>query len=732
MKRLILFFILLPFFFNGFTQDNSRKKITLNEVMVQYLFYPNSVYGIRSMLDGQHYTTLEEASSIAKWNYKTGDKVSDLFRLSGFSDLKINKISDYEFSENEQKILVLGNKSPIYRRSFTADYYVFDLKSKIIVPVSQKMPIQLATLSPDGKLVAFVRENNIFISDLTSGDEKQITFDGEKNKIIYGAPDWVYEEEFEFNKALTWSSDSKKLAFMRFDEQNVPEFGMTMFKGLAPNLEKNALYPEHRVWKYPKAGDSNSIVAVQVFNVDNQVTTSCDVGNETNQYIPRIKWTNDPNYLAILRLNRLQNKLEILLSDAKDGISKAIYTEENKYYLDQTLFDYITFLSDNKHFIMVSEKSGFTHIYLYNLKGQEIKQITQGNFDVTDFYGYDEKNKVFYYQAAEISPLQRQVYSINLNGKDKKLLTPKNGTNIAEFSSTFEFFINDFSAANIPNIISLIDNKGVEIKILEQNEETNQLLKTYSFQPKEFFKFKTEQGNELNGWMIKPIDFDKNQKYPVLMTQYSGPNSQSATDDFQVGWEQVLANEGFIVVCVDGRGTAARGEEFRKMTYLQLGKYEIEDQIQTAKYLGTLPYVKKENITIWGWSFGGFMALLGVTKGADYFSAGIAVAPVTNWRYYDNIYTERFMRTPQENPAGYDNNSPINHVEKFKGKLLLVHGTADDNVHWQNSAEFVEAMVQKNKHFQTFYYTNRNHSIYGGKTRIHLYTMFLNFLLENN
>ncbi len=732
MKQVLTFILSILFISSGFSQNDTRQKITLDDVMRNYTFYPNSVYGIRSMNDGEHYTTLENGASIEKFDYKTGNKISNIFEVNKFSGIKIKNIADYEFSQTEEKLIIWGNKTPIYRRSFTADYYIYDIKTEKINPVSVNMPVQLATLSPDGKFVAFVRTNNIYVTDLQTGNEIQITFDGEKNKVIYGAPDWVYEEEFEFSKALAWSNDSKSLAFMRFDENDVPEFGMTIFKGLAPALEKNKLYPEYRVWKYPKAGDGNSIVSVHIYNIENQKTIKTDVGNEIDQYIPRIQWTQNTEKLSILRLNRLQNKLEILLADAKTGETNIIYTEENKYYIDETLFDYITFLNDGEHFILVSEKDGFTHIYLYNIKGQEIKQITKGNFDVTNLYGYDEKNKVFYYQAAEISPLQREVYSIKISGKDKKNLSAKTGTNSADFSKTFKYFINEFSNANTPTIVTLNDANGKEIKVLENNTELSERLKKYAYQEKSFFKFKTEQNVELNGWIIKPINFDATKKYPVLMTQYSGPNSQSATDDFQVGWEQVLANEGFIVVCVDGRGTAARGEEFRKITYLQLGKYEIEDQIETAKYLGSLAYVDKEHVTIWGWSYGGFMALLGITKGADYFSSAIAVAPVTNWRYYDNIYTERFMRTPQENPNGYDDNSPINHVKKFKGKLLLVHGTADDNVHWQNSAEFVEAMVQEDKQFQTFYYTNRNHGIYGGKTRLHLYTMFLNFLKENN
>jgi len=731
MKKTILILLSFLLISSTYAQETKEKqKITLEDIMLRYQFYANSVYGINSMNNGEEYTS-QEGDKIVKYSYQTGEKIKVIFDLAYYSDLKIKSLSDYNFSTNEEKIILEGNNTPIYRRSYTADFYIFDTKSKKVQAVSKEMPVQLATLSPDGKQVAFVRKNNIFITNLETEEEIQVTTDGEKNKIINGAPDWVYEEEFEFNKAIAWSADSKKLAFIRFDESLVPEFGMTVFKGLAPSLEENSLYPENIVWKYPKAGEVNSIVSVHCFNIDSKKTLKIDIGQETDQYIPRIQWTKDANKLAVLRLNRLQNKLEILLSEATSGESRVIYTETNKYFIDETLFDHINFLNDGENFTLVSEIDGYTHIYLYNLKGEKVKQITSGNFDVTEFYGYDEKNKLFYYQAAEISPVQRHVYSIDLKGKTKTRLTPKDGTNHADFSKSYKYFINYFSSANIPTIVTLNDNKGKEIRVLEDNKALVERLNEFAYQPKNFFKFKTQQGNELNGWMIKPVDFDESKKYPVLMTQYSGPNSQSATDSYSTGWEQVLANEGFIVVCVDGRGTAARGEEFRKVTYKELGKYEIEDQIEAAKYLTTLPYVNPKQITIWGWSYGGFMALLGVTKGSDYFSAGIAVAPVTNWRFYDNIYTERFMRTPQENPTGYDENSPINHVNKFKGKLLLVHGTADDNVHWQNSAEFVEAMVQSGKQFQTFYYTNRNHGIYGGKTRLHLYTMMLNFLKEN-
>jgi dipeptidyl-peptidase-4 len=610
---------------------------------------------------------------------------------------------------------------------------VFSFKNKELLPLSKNGKQRLATFSPDGNRIAFVRNNNIFIHNVLFGSEIRITKDGEFNKIQNGTPDWVYEEEFEFNKAFAWSPDSKFLAYMKFDESQVKMFNMNKFEGLYPQVKENALYPENYAYKYPKAGEKNSEVSVWVYNVEDRITKKMDVGEEKDQYIPRLKWTQNPKILSIYRLNRHQNNLEILTANARTGESDVMYTQKNKYYVEERNFDYLTYLNDGKHFIYFDEKDGFNHIYLYDMAtGKAVKQITSGDWDVTDFLGYDEDKKVCYYESAEVSPMERNVYSIKLSGKDKKLWTPEKGTNSVVFSKGYKYYINTFSSVTQPKTVSLYNYKGKLIRVLEDNKALVEKMKNYQYKAKEFIKLPAADGmTMLNAWIIKPYNFDPAKKYPLLITQYSGPNSQQVKNSWSFDWYQYLAQEGYIVACVDPRGTGARGQHFRKCTYMQLGKLESEDHISAARALAEERFIDEKRVAIWGWSFGGFMSSLCLEKAPDVFAAAIATAPVTNWRYYDSVYTERFMRTPQENPKGYDDNSPINHVDKLQGKLLLCHGTADDNVHVQNVYEFAERLVQADKQFEMQIYTNRNHSIYGGKTRLHLYKRFNKFLEEN-
>ncbi|MEA3444624.1 MAG: S9 family peptidase, partial [Bacteroidota bacterium] len=660
LKLLIIATILFSINLNTGWSQSGKKSITIDGVMKEYRFFARSVNGLRSMNDGEHYTTLEgRGKYIVKYRYSDGELIDTLLNIKalGIEDFQVTE--NYEFSNDEKKILLYNNRERIYRRSFTANYYVYDFESKKLEALSETGKQQLATFSPDGSMIAFVRKNNIFMKFLKTGKKLAITTDGELNQIINGAPDWVYEEEFEFNKAFEWSPDSRSIAFMRFDESNVAEFGMTMFAGEVPTIEENKLYPEHRAWKYPKAGDDNSIVSVHVYHLASLRTEKMDVGRETDQYIPRIRWTKDPSQLCIFRLNRLQNKLELLFANNQSGESKIIYTDENKYYIDESYFDDLVFLDDKKHFIISNESDGYNHIYLYDLSGKLIRQITKGKWDVTNFYGFNQEKELFYFEAAAESPLQREIYSIRMNGRRMKKLSKKDGTNRAAFSKGFQYFINTYSSAKTPTLVTLNKANGKGIRVLENNSKYIEMLKEYKFNTKEFFSFKTSEGVELNASMIKPPNFDEGKKSPVLMTQYSGPNSQTVRDSWDIGWEQIMAGLGYIIISVDGRGTGARGEEFRKMTYLQLGKYETMDQIESAKYLQRLAYVDGGRIGIWGWSFGGFISTLCLEKGDGVFAAGVAVAPVTNWRYYDNIYTERFMRTPQENPDGYDDNSPL-------------------------------------------------------------------------
>ncbi|MFT7114325.1 MAG: dipeptidyl-peptidase-4, partial [Candidatus Azotimanducaceae bacterium] len=580
------------------------------------------------------------------------------------------------------------------------------------------------TFSPDGKHVAFVRDNNIFVKDLEKGTEIQVTKDGKKNAIINGATDWVYEEEFAFDKAFFWSAEGSKIAYYRFDETAVPEFSMDVFKG--------GLYPEQEQFKYPKAGEANATVGIFVYNLRTNNTAEADIKANDEFYIPRIKWTKDDNLLSVQRMNRHQNELDFILVNGNDGASNVIFTEKDAAYVDVS--DDLTFLNNGKQFVWTSEKSGFNHVYLYDLRGKQVRQITKGNWDVTSVYGVDVVNNLLYYQSAEESPLRRSVYVIDLKGRNKRRLSIKEGTNKAYFSKNFSVFINNYSNANSPSEYTLHLNNGKLARELVNNEKLKETLEGLSISPKEFFTFKTSEDVELNGWMIKPADFDATKKYPVFMTVYGGPGSQTVTDSWggsNYFWHEMMAQEGYIVVSVDNRGTGARGRDFKKITYQELGKYETIDQIEAAKYLGGLDYVDADRIGIQGWSYGGYMSSLCLTKGAEQFKAAIAVAPVTTWRYYDSIYTERYMRTPQENEAGYDDNSPINHVDKMEGAYLLVHGSADDNVHYQNTMEMITALVKANKQFDLFIYPDNNHGIYFGNSRLHLYTKMTNFLKEN-
>jgi len=725
--RQTIILLLVSFSLTAFSQ----KKIELKDVVGSRTFAQKSVSGLRSMNDGLNYTTQEEGNKIVKYSYKTGTQVEVLFDLSKIENPGFSGFSDYSFSSDETKILFTTNRKQIYRHSYSAEYFIWNRTTKEMTPLSANGGQQLATFSPDGERVAFARNNNLFIKSLKFGTESQVTRDGKTNEIINGTPDWVYKEEFSFNKAFEWSPDSKFLAFIKFNETEVPMFNIPMYQGQKPELTENSLYPGSYSYKYPKAGEKNSIVSVHIYDLKAKSSVTSEIGTDTEQYIPRIRWTADASDLAIMKLNRLQNKLDIVLTNPFTGDTRAFFTEKNKRYISEDFYDDFIFLPDNKYIVLNSERNGYSHLYLYDRQGFEIKQLTSGNFDVTEFYGFDPLKKVFYYQAAKESPMRREVYYVSLDGKKSGKLSTQAGTNNTDFSTGFKYYINYFSNLETPSLITLHDQTGKLIRTLQDNLALKNTLKEYAFNKKEFFSFKTSEGVELNGWMLKPANFDPAKKYPVLMTQYSGPNSQQVADKWGgIGWHDYLAQEGFLIACVDPRGTAARGEEFRKMTYQQLGKYESDDQVEAAKYLGSLPYVDKSKIAIWGWSYGGFMAALCMEKGADVFNTGISVAPVTNWRFYDSVYTERYMRTPQENPEGYDDNSPITNAGKIKGNFLLIHGSADDNVHFQNTMEFTEKMVQEGVLFDMAAYTNRNHGIYGGNTSMHLYTKMTNYLKE--
>lgn len=696
------------------------KKITPEDLWSEKkIFQPKSIPGLRSMESGLTYTSLEDKKKIVQYSYETGERVDTLFDAELVKSSGITEIAHYELSHDEKRILLATKTQKIYRHSFYARFYVWNVEKKSLTALSRRTKMQLATFSPDGNKVAFVSNNDLFIKDLAKGEETRITTDGRINHIINGVSDWVYEEEFGLKCAYTWSPDGAYLAYLRFDESRVKQFTMQRFNGGYPNMVE---------YKYPRAGEDNSIVSVYIYDVNAAKVQRVDVGDESDQYIPRIKWTKTPGELAVMRLNRLQNRLDLLACNASDGKSKVFYTEENERYTEPD--DSLTFLDDKKHFILVSEQSGWRHVHLFDMNGGGT-QITKGEWDMTEYHGFNNENQRIYYTAAVPTPLHRTLYSVKIDGTDEKKLSTEDGANSAAFSKGFRYYINTFSSANTPPVITLHDATGDLVRVLEDNSALNKILEDYDISYKEFFKFTTSEGIELNGWMIKPPSFDEKKEYPVLMTVYGGPNSQTVTQGWGMGWDQYLAQEGYIVASVDGRGTGGRGEDFRKCTYLQLGKYEVIDQVEGAKYLGTLPYVDASRIGIFGWSYGGFMASGCILRGAEVFKTAVAVASVTNFRYYDTIYTERFMRTPQENPTGYDENAPLSYAKNLEGKLLLVHGITDDNVHYQNSLELVEALVKESKQFEVHFLPNRDHSITGGTTHMNLYPKMTDFLKRN-
>jgi len=707
------------------TISAQQKDITLEDIWSNGTFRTERLDALRSLNNGTEYSVLNHdrknrSSSIDVYDYKTGDKTVTLFD-SG-SVRRFDNIYSYEFSNDESKLLLATQLDQIYRRSSRGTYFVYDISSKELTLVSTDK-IQEPTFSPDGSKIAYGFENNLYVKNLVTGEVKQITKDGAKNSIINGITDWVYEEEFGFVRAFDWNKTGDKIAFIRFDETNVPQFSM--------DIMGQELYPSQQVFKYPKAGEENAEVTLHLYDVNNETISKIDLSSYNNYYMPRLKWTSNASILSVQLMNRHQNKLDLVFVNAAEDTSELILQETDNAYVD--VRDDLTFLNNNS-FIWTSEKSGWNHIYQYDKTGKLINQITDGEWEVTSYYGFDENTGRIYFQSTENGSINRDVYSVLKSGKNKVRLSEGTGTNRASFSKDFTYYINTFSNAETPNVFTLHKAKtGKQLREIKNNESLKNKLKGYKVSPKEFSTI-TINGFDLNMYMIKPLDFDPNKEYPLFMYQYSGPGSQNVSNSWGGSndyWHQMLAQEGYIVVCVDGRGTGYKGRDFKKMTQKELGKYEVEDQIAAAKKLSDLPYIDKDRIGIWGWSYGGFMSSNCLFQGADTFSMAIAVAPVGSWRFYDTIYTERYMQTPQENASGYDNNSPISHVDKLRGDFLLVHGSGDDNVHLQNTMRLAEALIQANKQFEWAVYPDKNHGIYGGNTRLHLFNKMTNFIKES-
>lgn len=701
---------------------SAQQSLTVEEIYGTRTFSQDGVYGINWMNDGRYYSALED-NKVLKYDITTGKSVETLVDGAGLG----LEIDDYAFSDDEKMILLMTDRQGIYRRSYTAVYHVYNPTSKKASLLSTGRQAY-ATFSPDNSRVAFTRDNNLFVKDVASGEEQAITTDGEFNKIINGSTDWVYEEEFSVTKMFDWSPDGNLIAFLRTDESGVREYNMQEWKN-------GQLYPADYRYKYPKAGEDNSVVEIWVHNMTSGKKKKMDTGSETNMYLPRFQWTTFSSTLSIIRLNRLQNTLEIIHADPSTGGAQVVYTEKSDTYVDIDYCDDLTYLSDGKHFILSSEKDGNKHFYRYSLGGTLVNKITEGKFEAISLAGLNQKKGLLYYISTEDSPLDRHLYVVGLNGKGKTKLSSTSGSYSVNMSPDTKYQIRNFSNANTPLQVSLVETAtNTVVKKLVTNDALQKVAKQYNLQPKTFMTFKAKDGTDLNAFMVKPADFDASKKYPVLVYQYSGPGSQNATNSWAGShyyWHQLLVQKGYLVVVVDTRGTGARGVDFKKQTYGQLGKYEVEDLIETGKQLAAMPYVDGSRLGVWGWSYGGYMSSLTLFKGNDVFKAAIAVAPVSNWRYYDTVYTERYMGLPQDNADGYDDNSPVSHTDKLKGNYLLIHGTGDDNVHFQNAVALQNRLIKSGKQFQSFYYPDLAHSLYAPGSRTHLFNMMTDFILNN-
>lgn len=702
-----------------------KKEISLDDLFKKDIFSEADVQGFRSMKDGQHYTQIQNGDLVEK-DFASGEKTLVLVRGESLRDKdgKLIPLDDYTLSDDESRLLINTDITHRYRNSYTAIVYIYEIASKKLTKVSNQ-PIMNATFSPDGSKVAYDLGNDLYIFNLETGRQLQVTRDGEENAIINGSCDWVYEEEFEFVRAFQWSPIGDCLAYYRFDESMVRSYSFPVY---GPGN-----YPSFYTYKYPKAGEDNSQVAIHVFRLTDSSNTLMDTGPIADQYIPRIKWTTYDDTLCIYRLNRLQNRLDLLLDNTRTGESRLLYTEQDPWYVDESLFNDCWFLKDSTHFVIMTEQDGYQHLWLHRMDGSQETLLTPGHYDVDQVAGLDEPRQFLYYTAATPDPMERQLFMASLRGGQPRQISSQKGWHVVEFSADCSYFLDGYSTIDHPTVTTLCDRNGHALRVLEDNDALNKVLKDYSLGPVKFLKIPDQSGDSLNAWMLLPADFNPGKKYPVLFMNYGGPGSQTVADSWGIVdfWQQMLAEKGYIIFSMDNRGTGFRGAAFKKETYLRLGEMEIADQIQAARWLDNLPYVDQNRIGHWGWSFGGFMSCQAITHGAKYFHMAIAIAPVTDWRFYDNIYTERYMRTPAQNPDGYKETSPINYVDLIKGKFLIIQGTADDNVHFQNSVMMVNAMIDHDIPFQSAYYPNKNHGIYGGNTTLHLYSLMTRFILDN-
>lgn len=702
---------------------SAQKRISVEDFTESSVFRPNYISSFRWMKNGAYYSALED-NRIVIYDVRSGTQVKVLLDADTF-DEKI-QIQDYTFSSDERRVLLTTHKERIYRYSYTAIYYLYDLDSKSLTRLSKGRGAY-ATFDPKGEKIAYTQDNNLYYYNISTKETRQVTQDGRLNEIINGSGDWVHEEELVLVKGFEWSSDGQRLAYYRFDERKVSSFTMHIWNGTNP-------YPYDYTFKYPKAGDTNSEVEIYIYNLRDQTQKKANLGTETDVYIPRIQWTQDPLLLSVERLNRLQNQREILHIDALTGASKVVFEEKNDTYVDLVFCDDLRYLKDGKHFIYSSESSGFKHFYLYDLSGRRVRSITSGQWEAERLAGVDEHGKrtVLYFLSTEAGFMERRLYKVSVKGGDRTLLTKEKGVHHVNMSPDCAYYLDYYSTPTLPLQVRLYSTKGNRlIKVLEDNKELQDQIKAYGFVDKEYFSFSTKNNDLLYGYLLKPKDLDANKKHPVMIYQYSGPGAQSVYKNWggsHYAFHQMLTQEGVVVAVVDTRGTGGRGADFKKITYAQMGRYESEDLNEAALYLSKLPYVDKQRIGIWGWSYGGYMSSLSLFLPHSLYALAIAVAPVGSWRFYDTIYTERYLKKPQDNPSGYDDYSPIMHTQTMEGAYLLIHGTGDDNVHFQNAIAIQDALVRSGKQFSSFYYPNEAHALYGVRT--HLYKMMSDFILK--
>ncbi|MCR4918820.1 MAG: DPP IV N-terminal domain-containing protein [Prevotella sp.] len=731
MKRNIVIRILAAIL-ACFAVPAAAEQLSLKDI-TNGMFRTETMPSVTALADGESYAYIsDDGQQVVKCSFKTGNQTATMIDLNTARGPKLEKIDGFIVSPDGTRMLIQTETKYIYRRSFTAVYYIYSLRNNTLVPLSQGGPQQTPLFSPDGQQIAFVRDNNIWLVKLLYDNaESQVTKDGEKNKVINGIPDWVCEEEFSTNRSMVFSADGRQIVWVRYDETDVKEYSMQLFRGTNPSRDEYAQYPGLYSYKYPVPGTQNARVKVMSYDIKSHRTREMQLPIDADGYVARLVMTSDSSRVAVFTLNRHQDLLRIYMANPLSTLCQMVVADRVKHYIKEETFHSLH-LTD-RHMLLTSERSGMNGLYLYTLTGQLVRQVVSRKYVVCHAYGYDEATGDIYFSANPTGPTERQIMVSHKNGKTE-VLTPKPGYWSAIFSSNYRYFIGQWSDISHPTVYTLHDNKGHELARLIDNQKLSDKLATYQMGTKELFSFTTSEGVQLNGWMVKPAGFDPQRHYPVIMYQYGGPGNQQVLNSWGIGMsgqgailEQWLCQQGYVCVCVDGRGTGGRGATFEKCTYLRLGEKEARDQVETALWLRRQPWVDGERIGIWGWSYGGWNTLMSMSEGRQVFRCGVAIAPPTCWRYYDTVYTERYMRTPQENAAGYDEVNPIARAGQLHGTLLLCHGLADDNVHYQNTAEYVEALVQADKDFTQLVYTNRNHSIYGGNTRNHLFRQCLLF-----